>query len=191
MFHKSLNVAETAPRDREKKEVSVGAPGLASPGRRDLLVSIAPRRRNCLVLISSRSAGACPPRALDAACTHDGEGNPLACACGMRGPKPYGEGAFFVVARGPVPRELQRHDVCFPLCSLCSPDHKRVRIAWQVCQSFRRSCPTRGGGLTARRMARDRPSPYVNGRRFFIVARGPSDATRASERVSPATLSNL
>ena len=38
----------------------------------------------------------------------------------------------------------------------------------------------------ARAMARDRPSPYVKGRRFFIVARGPSDAIRASERVSPA-----
>ena len=37
----------------------------------------------------------------------------------------------------------------------------------------------------ARTMARDRPSPYGEGA-FFIVARGPSDATRASERVSPA-----
>ena len=37
-----------------------------------------------------RSAGACPPRSLDCACTHDGEGNPLACACGtLRGPPPY------------------------------------------------------------------------------------------------------
>ena len=36
-----------------------------------------------------------------------GEGNPLACACGMRGPKPYGEGGGFSppVARGPVPRD--------------------------------------------------------------------------------------
>ena len=35
-----------------------------------------------------------------------GEGNPLACAYGMRGPKPYGNpGRFFIVARGPVPRE--------------------------------------------------------------------------------------
>ena len=32
-------------------------------------------------------------------------------------PSPYGEGAFFIVARGPVPRDLYRHDV-FPLCSL-------------------------------------------------------------------------
>ena len=38
--------------------------------------------------------------------TNDGEGNPLACACGMRGPKPYDEGdVFFTVARGPVPRD--------------------------------------------------------------------------------------
>ena len=36
----------------------------------------------------------------------DGEGNPLACACGnLRGPKPYGEVPFFPVARGPVPRD--------------------------------------------------------------------------------------
>ena len=48
-------------------------------------------------------------------------------------PSPYGEGvAFFFVARGPVPRELHRHDVCFPICSLCSPDHKQVKIAWQM-----------------------------------------------------------
>ena len=34
-------------------------------------------------------------------------------------------------------------------------------------------------------MARDRPSPYDEVA-FFFVARGPSDAIRASERVSPA-----
>ena len=39
-----------------------------------------------------RSAGACPPRSLH------GEGNPLGCACGIRGPKPYGErGPFFAL----------------------------------------------------------------------------------------------
>ena len=38
-----------------------------------------------------RSAGACPPRALGCADASDGEGNPLACAYGMRGPKPYDE----------------------------------------------------------------------------------------------------
>ena len=38
-------------------------------------------------------------------------------------------------------------------------------------------------------MARDRPSPYGEGGGvFFTVARGPSDATRASERVSPAII---
>ena len=36
-----------------------------------------------------RSAGACPPRSMH------GEGNPLAGACGIRGPSPYGEGAAF------------------------------------------------------------------------------------------------
>ena len=34
----------------------------------------------------------------------DGEGNPLACACGMRGPKPYGErGIFSVRSAGACP----------------------------------------------------------------------------------------
>ena len=28
--------------------------------------------------------------------TNDGAGNPLACACGMRGPAPYGEGGFML-----------------------------------------------------------------------------------------------
>ena len=66
-----------------------------------------------------RSAGACPPRSFVARemfqrCGWHGEGNPLACTCGMRGPKPYGEGVtFFFVARGPVPRVVHRHDVCF------------------------------------------------------------------------------
>ena len=41
--------------------------------------------------LAYRSAGACPPRSLD--CADDGEGNPLGCACGIRGPKPYDEGA--------------------------------------------------------------------------------------------------
>ena len=40
-----------------------------------------------------RSAGACPPRTLE--CADDGEGNPLGCACGIRGPKLYGEGVPF------------------------------------------------------------------------------------------------
>ena len=39
----------------------------------------------------------------------------------------------------------------------------------------------------ARAMARDRPSPYGEVP-FFSVARGPSDAIRASERVSPRAL---
>ena len=32
------------------------------------------------------------------------------------------------------------------------------------------------------------PRPTMKGRRFFTASRGPSDATRASERVSPANL---
>ena len=55
-----------------------------------------------------RSAGACPPRALDCACMHDGEGNPLACACGIRGPKPYDEGWRFFRERLPNCIETRR-----------------------------------------------------------------------------------
>ncbi len=40
--------------------------------------------------LDTRSAGACPPRALE--CADAGEGNPLGCAWGIRGPKPYDEG---------------------------------------------------------------------------------------------------
>ena len=63
-------------------------------------------------LFSTRSAGACPPRSLDCACMHDGEGNPLACACGMRGPKPYGErGIFSARSAGACPpRSLECAD---------------------------------------------------------------------------------
>ena len=43
-------------------------------------------------------------------CADDGEGQALALRCG--------DAVFFTVARGPVPRDLQRHDVCFLLCSL-------------------------------------------------------------------------
>ena len=53
--------------------------------------------------VFNRSAGACPPRALD--CANDGEGHPLACACGRRGPKPYGEGGIFS-ARGKASRQI-------------------------------------------------------------------------------------
>ena len=47
-----------------------------------------------------RRAGACPPRSVH------GAGNPLACACGIRGPSPYGERAVLdTVARGTGPRD--------------------------------------------------------------------------------------
>ena len=44
-----------------------------------------------------RSAGACPPRSFDDQGyspfrSLHGEGNPLACTCGIRGPKPYDAG---------------------------------------------------------------------------------------------------
>ena len=83
--------------------------------------------------------------------TNDGEGRrflhrsagALGCHTRIRAgfPRDRSRTVFFIVARGPVPRD----------------------------------------GWVARTMARDRPSPYGTARRFFSVARGPSDATRASE----------
>ena len=60
-----------------------------------------------------RSAGACPPRSLH------GEGNPLACADGMRGPSPYVKGRHFShrSAGACPPRSL--HGAGNPLASAC------------------------------------------------------------------------
>ena len=64
------------------------------------------------------------------------------------------------------------------LCSSSSPDLERVRIAWQICQSFRRSGPTgvlrfdsqtHGEGQV---LALREEAAF-----FFIVARGPVTAT--------------
>ena len=106
-----------------------------------------------------RSAGACPPRSLRRNEKHPqpgghgrflfrlmhGEGNPLACACGRRGPKPYGSQRGFLrftVARGPVPRDP-------------SAETKNTRSP-EAMDVF----------CSDRCMARDRPSPYVSGARF-------------------------
>ena len=91
-----------------------------------------------------RSAGACPPRSLH------GEGNPLGCACGNRGPKPYDErkAASTTVVRGPVPRD----------CSTAA-ENARSQETTDVCGSDR--C-----------MARDRPSPYGEGDCFFSRSAG-------------------
>ena len=85
------------------------------PGRRDLLVSMPPsvvRARPLPKRVYGnenrhfyRSAGACPPRALGY--TNDGEGNPLACTCGIRGPKPYGnENHHFHRSAGACPSRM-------------------------------------------------------------------------------------
>ena len=60
--------------------------------------------------VGETSWSRCSPRALDDA--SDGEGNPLACACGMRGPKPYGEGGsiFYRSAGACPPRALDDAD---------------------------------------------------------------------------------
>ena len=57
------------------------------------------------------------------------------------GPRPTVKRAVLApVSRGPVPRDRRRGtNPRAPLCSLRSPDRNRVKIAWQVCQSFRRS----------------------------------------------------
>ena len=57
------------------------------------------------VAFFNRSAGACPPR-LSGGPQH-GEGNPLGCACGIRGPSPYVKGAaFFYRIAGPITATL-------------------------------------------------------------------------------------
>ena len=63
------------------------------------------------------------------------------------------------VARLPVPREFHSHDVCFPICSLCSPDHKRVGISDPELQ-----------GLARERWRGTGPRPTVRGRRFYRSA---------------------
>ena len=102
-------------------------------------------------------------------------GNPLGCACGIRGPPRYGEKnaapsrraracpspcliAAFTVGRGPVPRHAPGGETA-------------LAGGW-----FSR-------GLT---LAGDRPPRYEKKRFPFLVGRGPSHATRASERVSLA-----
>ena len=52
-----------------------------------------------------RSAGACPPRLSGR--PQPGEGNPLGCACGIRGPSPYVKGRrFFHRSAGPITATL-------------------------------------------------------------------------------------
>ena len=125
MFHKSLNVAVTGTRDTGKNgEWPVGETS----------------RSRC-----SRSAGACPPRcpasryvfrSFRGCYRHSGPTDlkstkdvfSVARTLARDRPSPYGEVPFFPVARGPVPREHHRPDVCFRRCGLCSPDHKQFRI---------------------------------------------------------------
>ena len=55
-----------------------------------------------------RRARACPSPGL--AQPNDRGGNPLGCACGIRGPPRYGEKTSpFTVGRGPVPRQASRN----------------------------------------------------------------------------------
>ncbi len=87
---------------------------------------------------------------------NDGEGNPLACACGMRGPSPYGERGFSLsVARGPVPRDRwiartmareTRSDARVETCAGPSPTMKGLSAAAApggappYCIETRRAC---------------------------------------------------
>ena len=112
-------------------------------------------------------------------------------------PSPYGERGRFLISyrsAGPLGCHTRRR-AGFPRDLSPFAENARSPETTDVCCSDWR-------------MARDRFSqrPTVKaaikhgegqalalrkGRRFFIVARGPSDATRASERVSSATLSDL
>ena len=93
-----------------------------------------------------RSAGACPPRSVP------GEGNPLACACGMRGPSPYGKGGVFFRSAGACPpRTLVPHSV----------GQDRLILTRSGSGDFALSV-VRGPVLRDRCLARDRPSGYGN-----------------------------
>ena len=106
-----------------------------------------------------RSAGACPPRTLER--SNGGERNPLACACGMRGPSPYGErgGVSPTVARGPVPRECPRPR------TMARETRSHARV--ETCEG---------------------PSPTRKGCRFFTVARGPVPRERWHGKGQPPAL---
>ena len=117
-----------------------------------------------------RSAGACPPRSPD---LRENRTQPnifrVDRSMARDRPSPYGEG-------GAAPRKNASEYRSAGACPPRSFDLRENRP------------PTNAIFRADRGMARDRPSPYGEGRRFFTVARGPSDATRASERVSPASI---
>ena len=61
--------------------------------------------------ILTRAGAGTPELQRSAPRSRHGEGNPLACTYGMRGPKPYGKQRRYrrTVARGPVPRDRCLH----------------------------------------------------------------------------------
>ena len=61
------------------------------------------------------------------------------------------------------------------LCSSGAPAPERIKIAWQTCQSFRRSCPIRVMRSDTKTHGEGQgfPPPYGAGVAFFFVARGP------------------
>ena len=90
-------------------------------------------------------------------------------------PSPYGKSWRYpiIVARGPVPRDRCLHQ------SSVGQERLLLTRSGAGAPELQKCC-------SADSMARDRPSPYGKSWRYPItVARGPSDATRASERVSP------
>ena len=142
-----------------------------------------------------RSARACPSRSLDCANATMDRG------MARDRPSPYGEGGrFFTVARGPVPREKTPRN---PVARGPVPRDRWIARVLRWTQAWRGTgprptmkrrlphnrsagaCPPRSPDLRENRtpatalsradrgMARDRPSPYGEGGRFFPVARGP------------------
>ena len=101
-----------------------------------------------------------------------GEGNPLACTCGMRGPKPYEKKRRYrlTVARGPVPRDRCLHQ--------SSVGQERLLLTRSGA-----GAPELQRWTRDRCMARDRPSPYGKGPRYRM-ARENARAQRDQE-VSP------
>ena len=82
------------------------------------------------------------------------EGNPLACACGMRGPKPYGkQHAFLAVARGPVPRDRSREKISSARMRLLSVGQEHLLL-------IRSGAGSRTTDVGRSAIAGDRPPRY-------------------------------
>ena len=81
-----------------------------------------------------RRARACPSPAFMHAHSNDRGGNPLGCACGIRGPPRSGcRGRLpFTVGRGPVPRHASRCEKNVSCSLLVLKDLKRYLLTMEI-----------------------------------------------------------